>query len=47
VVLARTDVSEEHITSLIRVKRINELGTLAVTINCFSFHPDDGGDTFL
>jgi hypothetical protein len=33
VALVRTDVSEEHIVSIIRVKRIGELGTtLAVTI---------------
>jgi demethoxyubiquinone hydroxylase (CLK1/Coq7/Cat5 family) len=32
--LVRTDVSEEHIASIIRVKRIGELGTtLAVTSN--------------
>jgi hypothetical protein len=34
VVLVRTDVSEEHIASIIRVKRIVELGKiLAVTNN--------------
>jgi hypothetical protein len=34
VALVKTDVSEEHITSIIRVKRINELGTaLAVSSN--------------
>jgi hypothetical protein len=34
VALARTDVSEEHIASIIRVKGISELGTtLAVTSN--------------
>jgi hypothetical protein len=34
VALVRTDVSEEHITSIIRVKRINKLGgTLAVMGN--------------
>jgi hypothetical protein len=33
--LVRTDVSEESIASIIRVKRISELGTmLAVTSNC-------------
>jgi hypothetical protein len=31
VALVRTDVSEEHIASIIRVTRIGELGTLAVT----------------
>jgi hypothetical protein len=32
--LARTDVSEEHITSIIRVKRISKIGTtLAITSN--------------
>jgi hypothetical protein len=35
--LVRTDVSEEHIASIIRMTRIGELGTmLAVTI--FSLH---------
>jgi hypothetical protein len=29
----RTNVSEERIVSIIRVKRISELGTLAVTSN--------------
>jgi hypothetical protein len=33
VVLVRTDVSEEHIASIISVRRIGELGTLAVTSN--------------
>jgi hypothetical protein len=33
VVLVRTDVSEELSASIIRVTRIGELGTLAVTIN--------------
>jgi hypothetical protein len=33
VVLVRTDVSEELIASFIRVTRIGELGTLAVTSN--------------
>jgi hypothetical protein len=33
VVLIRTDISEEYITSTIRVTRIGELGTLAVTSN--------------
>jgi hypothetical protein len=31
--LVRTDVSEESITSIIRVKKIGELGTLTVTNN--------------
>jgi hypothetical protein len=31
VALVRTDVSEERIASIIRVTRIGELGTLAVT----------------
>jgi hypothetical protein len=33
VALVRTDVSEEHSASIIRVTRIGELGTLAVTSN--------------
>jgi hypothetical protein len=33
VALVRTDVSEELCASFIRVKRIGELGTLAVTSN--------------
>jgi hypothetical protein len=33
VAFVRTVVSEERITSIIRVKRISELGTLAVTSN--------------
>jgi hypothetical protein len=33
VVLVRADVSEDGIASIIRVKRIDELGTLAVTSN--------------
>jgi hypothetical protein len=41
--LVGTNVSEEHIASIIRVKRIGSLGTLAVT-SCYS---DDGDDTFL
>jgi hypothetical protein len=36
VALVRTNVSEEHIASIIRVRRIGELGkTLAVTSNDF------------
>jgi hypothetical protein len=34
VALVRTDVSEESNVSIIRVTRIGELGTLAVTNNC-------------
>jgi hypothetical protein len=33
VVLVKTDVPEEHSASIIRVTRIGELGTLAVTRN--------------
>jgi hypothetical protein len=51
VVLIRTDVSEKIIASVIRVRRIDELGTLAVTSNrsilVDSCQPDDAGDTFL
>jgi hypothetical protein len=52
VVFVRSNVSEEHSTSIIRVTRIGELGTLAVTSNwhtlrSMSCHPDDGGATFL
>jgi hypothetical protein len=44
VALVRTYVSEELSASIIRVKRIDELGTtLAVTD---SFHLDDGGAKF-
>jgi hypothetical protein len=32
VALVKTDVSEERIASIIRVERISELGTLAVTM---------------
>jgi hypothetical protein len=45
--LVRTDVSAELSDSIIRVIRIGELGTLAVTSNTDSCHPDDGGATFL
>jgi hypothetical protein len=51
--LVRTDISEECITSIIRVTRICELGTtLTVTSNrCTllsdSCHSDDGCATFL
>jgi hypothetical protein len=37
VVLVRTDVSEEHSASIIRLTRIGELGTLAVTSKDFAF----------
>jgi hypothetical protein len=59
VALVRTEVSEEHIAANITVKRFCELGTmLAVTSNWStmrrittylgeSWHPDDGGATFL
>jgi hypothetical protein len=46
VTLVRTDVSEEHSASFIRVTRIGEIGTtLAVTSNrrTDSCHPDEGG----
>jgi hypothetical protein len=33
VALVRTDISEELIPSIIRVRRLDELGTLAVTSN--------------
>jgi hypothetical protein len=56
VALVRTDDSEERIASIIRVKRIVELGTSTVTnkrsalrkstIGDFC-HPDDGRATFL
>jgi hypothetical protein len=49
VVLVRTDVSQERIGSIIRVTRIGELGTLAVTSNrnMLRFcHPDEGSDMF-
>jgi hypothetical protein len=50
VALVRTDILEERI-SIIMVKRIRELGTLAVTSNCSTprrkTNPDDEGDTFL
>jgi hypothetical protein len=52
-----TDVSEERVASIIRVKRISELGTLAVTSSCellvtlylshLFFHTDDRGNSFL
>jgi hypothetical protein len=42
VAFVRTQVSEEHTASIIRVTRIRELGTLAD-----SCHSDDGGDMLL
>jgi hypothetical protein len=47
--LMRTNVSEEHIVSIIRVTRIGELETtLAVTSNpSTQRYPDNRGDTFL
>jgi hypothetical protein len=50
VAFVRTDVSEERIASVIRVTRISELGTFSSNYElkfAHSFHPDDGGDTFL
>jgi hypothetical protein len=44
VALVRTDVSEESSASIIRVTRIGELGTLAVTSNrsvCDKFLQDE------
>jgi hypothetical protein len=43
VALVRTDVSEERSASIIRVTRIGELETTAVT----TCHHDDGGAKFL
>jgi hypothetical protein len=40
VVLVRTDVSEQHSTSIMWLKRIGELGTSAVTINRSTLHTD-------
>jgi hypothetical protein len=37
VALVRADVSEEFIASIIKVERISELGTLAVTSNQWFF----------
>jgi hypothetical protein len=45
VALVRTDVSEER-NSIIRVTKIGELGTLAVT-SAAKKHPDNGDATFL
>jgi hypothetical protein len=52
VALVRTDVSEELSASIMRVTRIGELGTLAVTSNRCTLQRnlcclDDGGATFL
>jgi hypothetical protein len=47
VALLRTDVSEELSTSIIRVTRIGELGTLAVIKFAYSCHHDNGGVKFL
>jgi hypothetical protein len=51
VALVRTHVSEDRIAFIIRVERIGEPGTLAVTSNRRTVadpcHPDDGGDTLL
>jgi hypothetical protein len=51
VALVRTDVSEEHNAFIIKVTRIGDLETLAVTSVGFSYlidscHSDDGGTTF-
>jgi hypothetical protein len=43
VAVVRTDISEELSASIIRVTRISELGTLAVTAAA----DDDGGAKFL
>jgi hypothetical protein len=45
VALVRTDVSEERITSIIRVTTVGELRT-TVTVTSGRSHPDDGGDIF-
>jgi hypothetical protein len=47
VALVRSDVSEELIATIIRVKRISELGTTLAELATEALHPDDGGDTFL
>jgi hypothetical protein len=56
VALVRTEVLEELRASIIRVIRIGELGTLAVTSNrrrlllvtvTYSCHPDDGDAKFV
>jgi hypothetical protein len=43
----RTDVSEEHIASFVRVIRIGELGTKLGVTNTDSCHFDEGGAKFL
>jgi hypothetical protein len=43
VALVKTDVSEELLTSIVRVTRIGELGTTLAD----SCYPDDGGAKFL
>jgi hypothetical protein len=50
VALVRTDISEEHIASIIRFTRIGELGaTSAVSSNRHRLrrNTDNGGDMFL
>jgi hypothetical protein len=45
VALVRTDVSEERVASIIRVTRIDEVGTLSVTRNRSTLRshiPEDG-----
>jgi hypothetical protein len=46
VILVRTDVSEEHFASIIRVKLIGKLGT-ALAVTATKAHCNDGGDKFL
>jgi hypothetical protein len=51
VAIIRTDVSEEHIASIIRVTRIDELRTMLAVTSCrrmltYSCYPDDEGATF-
>jgi hypothetical protein len=45
-VVIRTDVLEERVASICRVRRIRELGMLAVAITLLAdyFHPEDGDD---
>jgi hypothetical protein len=52
VALVRTDVSEELSASFIRLSKIGQLGTLAVTSNRRTLrntkcHPNEGGAKFL
>jgi hypothetical protein len=53
VALVRTDVSEEHVSSIFRVEKIHEQrNSCSQTANTFPraknfFYPEDGGDTFL